>query len=83
MAEADPATRFEVPHLVTNPERVPAARYYDEDFYKAETEAVASHYQAKGKLERIKGEGSVDDIFAALSHCIESEMAAQSSSVSE
>lgn len=51
--------------------------------YKAETEAVASHYQAKGKLERIKGEGSVDDIFAALSNCIESEMAAQSSSVSE
>lgn len=51
--------------------------------YKAETEAVASHYQALGKLERIKGEGSVDEIFAALSNCIESEMAAQASSVSE
>ena len=51
--------------------------------YKSETEAVASHYQAMGKLERIKGEGSVDEIFHALSNCIESEMAAQASSVSE
>lgn len=51
--------------------------------YKAETEAVASHYGAMGKLERIKGEGTVDEIFAALSSCIESEMAAQASSVSE
>jgi adenylate kinase len=51
--------------------------------YKAETEAVAEHYQKLGKLERIKGEGSVADIFGALSGCIESEMAAQASSVSE
>jgi len=51
--------------------------------YKAETEAVASHYQAMGKLERIQGEGSVDEIFNALSRAIESEMAAQASSVSE
>ena len=51
--------------------------------YKAETEAVAEHYQKLGKLERIKGEGTVADIFGALSSCIESEMAAQASSVSE
>ena len=50
--------------------------------YKTGTEAVAEHYQKLGKLERIKGEGSVDDIFGALSHSIESEMALQASSVS-
>lgn len=51
--------------------------------YKTETEAVAEHYQKLGKLERIKGEGTVEDIFGALSHSIENEMAAQSSSVSQ
>ena len=47
--------------------------------YKAETEAVGEHYKQLGKLEVIKGEGSVDEIFAALSNAIESEMAAKSS----
>lgn len=47
--------------------------------YKAETEAVAEHYQKLGKLERIKGEGTVEDIFGALSHSIKSEMATQAS----
>lgn len=51
--------------------------------YKTETEAVAEHYQKLGKLERIKGEGTVEDIFGALSHSIENEMAAQASSVSQ
>jgi adenylate kinase len=51
--------------------------------YKTETEAVAEHYQKLGKLERIKGEGTVEDIFAALSNSIKSEMAAQASSVSQ
>ena len=51
--------------------------------YKAETEAVAEHYQKLGKLERIKGEGTVEDIFGALSGCIKNEMAAQASSVSQ
>ena len=51
--------------------------------YKTETEAVAEHYQKLGKLERIKGEGTVEDIFTALSSSIESEMAAQASSVSQ
>ena len=31
--------------------------------YKAETEAVGQHYDAQGKLEVLKGEGTVDDIF--------------------
>lgn len=35
--------------------------------YRAKTEIVASHYDAMGKVERIKGEGSVEDIFGLLS----------------
>jgi adenylate kinase len=45
--------------------------------YKNETEPVAEHYAAQGKLERIPGEGSIDDIFRSLSNSIQSEMAAQ------
>jgi adenylate kinase len=45
--------------------------------YKKDTEPVAQHYNAEGKLEIIKGEGSVNDIFDALSNSIETEMAAQ------
>jgi adenylate kinase len=43
--------------------------------YKNETEPVADHYKQQGKLEVIKGEGSVDDIFQALSKHIESVQA--------
>jgi adenylate kinase len=42
--------------------------------YRNETEAVAEHYKAQNKFESIKGEGSVDDIFNALSSSIENEM---------
>ena len=45
--------------------------------YRAKTEAVAAHYSAAGKLERIKGEGTVSDIFEALSACIEPQMVAK------
>lgn len=45
--------------------------------YKKETEPVAAHYAKQDKLVRIKGEGSVDDIFNALSACIVEEMQAQ------
>lgn len=41
--------------------------------YKKETEPVAEHYEQMGRLTRIKGEGSVDDIFDALSSCIVEE----------
>ena len=47
--------------------------------YKNETEPVAEHYKQQGKLERIKGEGTVDEIFQSLSGHIESEMASQPS----
>ena len=45
--------------------------------YKKETEPVAAHYAKQDKLVRIKGEGSVEDIFNALSNCIVEEMQAQ------
>ena len=50
--------------------------------YKNETEPVADYYHQQGKLERIHGEGSVDEIFSKLSGCIDKEMKAQQSSVS-
>jgi adenylate kinase len=43
--------------------------------YKAETEQVAGYYENQSKLERIQGEGSVDDIFLKVSSCIETEIA--------
>ena len=42
--------------------------------YTNETEPVAHYYQQKGKLERIKGEGTIDDIFTSISTCVETEM---------
>lgn len=45
--------------------------------YKNETEAVAGHYAEQGKFEKIAGEGSVDQIFQALSSCIEQELASK------
>jgi adenylate kinase len=47
--------------------------------YKNETEPVAEHYKAQGKFEVVKGVGSVDEIFDALSSCIQTEMANQQS----
>jgi adenylate kinase len=46
--------------------------------YKKETSAVAEHYKALGKFTAIKGEGTVDEIFQALSTAIETQMAEQS-----
>ncbi len=44
--------------------------------YRNETEPVAEHYKALNRFEAIKGEGSVDDIFAAISSAIEAGVAA-------
>jgi adenylate kinase len=38
--------------------------------YRSETEPVAAHYARSGKLDHIKGEGSVDDIFNDLANKI-------------
>lgn len=45
--------------------------------YRNETEAVAGHYKEQGKFEKIRGEGSVDEIFQALSSCIDQELASK------
>lgn len=44
--------------------------------YKAETEPVAGYYEQQSKLERIQGEGSVDEIFQTLSAFILTGMTA-------
>ena len=43
--------------------------------YKNETEPVAEYYREQGKLEMIKGVGTVEEIFESLKNAIESEMA--------
>ena len=45
--------------------------------YKNETFPVAQYYKEEEKFESIKGEGSVEDIFNAISKSIEKELAAQ------
>ena len=46
--------------------------------YKNETEAVGEHYKALGRFVSIKGEGTVEEIFNALSKEIEDTMFQQS-----
>ena len=41
--------------------------------YNNETAPVAEYYKKTGKLQSIKGEGSVDDIFASLCGAIDAE----------
>lgn len=58
MAEADPAARFDVPHLVENPERIPSKRYYDPAFFEAEkTRLWPSVWQMACRLELIENVG--------------------------
>ena len=47
--------------------------------YKNETEIVGQHYKQQDKLEVLKGEGSVEEIFATLRNSIEKELSAQES----
>jgi adenylate kinase len=42
--------------------------------YESETTPVAHHYMEANKFESIPGEGSVDDIFEAISHAINKKM---------
>ncbi len=58
MGEADPAILNRVPFAVTNPERIPAQRYYDEEFYKLEVEKLWPHvWQMACRLEQIPNVG--------------------------
>ncbi|MDE2403724.1 MAG: aromatic ring-hydroxylating dioxygenase subunit alpha [Sphingomonadales bacterium] len=58
---ADIDSRIELglnPYPVTNPELIPAQRYYDEAYFKAESEAVWGHsWQMATRLERIPNLG--------------------------
>lgn len=47
--------------------------------YRNETEPVAEHYKVQEKFEAIKGIGSIDEIFEAISTCIQNEMTQQQS----
>ncbi len=51
--------------------------------YKGETEPVAEHYRELEKLEKIPGEGTVEDIFLKISGSIEKEMKASAQEVDE
>lgn len=42
--------------------------------YNSETSAVADHYKKSGKFLSVKGEGSIDDIFASLCKAIDARM---------
>jgi phenylpropionate dioxygenase-like ring-hydroxylating dioxygenase large terminal subunit len=52
------ADKVQTPYLVTDPERLPAKRYYDEEFFKAESAAVWGHaWQMATRLENIPNVG--------------------------
>jgi phenylpropionate dioxygenase-like ring-hydroxylating dioxygenase large terminal subunit len=58
MGEADPAILNRVPFAVTNPERIPAQRYYDEEFYRLECEKLWPHvWQMACRVEQIPNVG--------------------------
>jgi carnitine monooxygenase subunit len=58
MAEADANIGRKVPFEVTDPSRIPAPRYYDEAFYKAECENLWPHvWQMACRLEQIPNVG--------------------------
>ena len=47
-----------IPFQITDPERIPARRYYDEEFYKLECERLWPHlWQMACRLEQIPGVG--------------------------
>lgn len=45
--------------------------------YKNDTQPVAEYYKQEEKFETVKGIGTVDEIFEAISNCIKSELAAK------
>lgn len=58
MADCSASARRQVPHAVTDPERIPAKRYYDPAFYAAEVEHLWPHvWQMACRLEQIENVG--------------------------
>ena len=56
--EADHSGNGQVPFAMTNPERVPAKRYYDADFFALESEKLWPHvWQMACRLEEIPRPG--------------------------
>lgn len=54
MADGDRRKVNEVPFKITDPERIPAQRYYDEEFFKLERELLWPHvWQMACRLEEI------------------------------
>ena len=58
MAEGTRAIRGQIPFEVTDPERIPSKRYYDEEFYRLECEKLWPHvWQMACRLEQIPDVG--------------------------
>jgi nitrite reductase/ring-hydroxylating ferredoxin subunit len=58
MSEADRGVLRNVPLAVTDPERIPSRRYYDQEFYNLEVEHLWPHvWQMACRLEQIPEEG--------------------------
>jgi len=58
MGEADPTILKGVPFAITDPERIPAPRYYDQEFYDLEVEKLWPHvWQMACRLEQIPNVG--------------------------
>ena len=49
------------------------------EVYHNETAPLAAYYDNQGKLEILRGVGSIDEIFSGVSSCIETKMTAQQS----
>ena len=58
MADGIDAQLGSVPFRVTDPERIPTPRYYDEEFYRLEVERLWPHvWQMACRLEQIPNVG--------------------------
>ena len=58
MSEADPAGLTSIPLTITDPERIPAGRYYDAEFFELEKERLWPHvWQMACRLETIPDVG--------------------------
>ncbi|RYE70582.1 MAG: aromatic ring-hydroxylating dioxygenase subunit alpha [Rhizobiaceae bacterium] len=70
MSEASPSALHDVPYRITNPELIPAERYYDEHFFKLEQERLWPHvWQMACRLEEIPEVGDYT-VYTLLSHSV-------------
>src|SRR4051812_12958361 len=58
MNKVDPSIASRAPLAITNPERIPVKRYYDEEFFRLEQERLWPHvWQMACRLEQIPNVG--------------------------